>query len=72
MQGWPTVGDKIVREVLFGYTIDLLLVGSRLEGGGRGVVLLVAVHHESTGVIVTWERGCDGAGWGHRHVIRII
>ena len=55
MQGWPTVGDKIVREVLFGYAIDVLLVDGRLESGVRGVVLLVTVHHERTGVIVAWE-----------------
>jgi len=33
MQGWPTVGNEIVREVLFGCEIDMLLIDRRLEGG---------------------------------------
>ena len=51
MQGWPTVGDEIVREVLFRRAIDVLLIDGRLEDGRR-VVLLVAVHHKIGGVIV--------------------
>ena len=31
MQGWPTVGDEIVREVLLRCAVDVLLVDGRLE-----------------------------------------
>lgn len=72
MQGWPTVSDEIVGEVLFGRAVDVLLVDRRFKGGVYGVVLLVTVHHEGAGVIIAWERGGDGAGRGHWHVIRVI
>lgn len=38
----------------------------------HSIVPLVTVHRESTGVIVAWEWGNDGAGRSHRHVVRII
>ena len=33
MQGWATVGDEIVREVLLRREINVLLVDSRFESG---------------------------------------
>ena len=37
------------------HAIDLLFVDRSFGGGGRGVALLVNLHHEITGVIVALE-----------------